>query len=137
MLLTLIGWAIAQIAMTNFVQIFINNGKSATIIGYLLSIFSTLVGECIAVFIYAYPLQIPFGLLLYPPFCLCRIIYLMGLACSSSGCYSSILNSDSEILTCIFILYLWFPVFLLSIWLDGQVQQEYGVAHKSKIMKAF
>ena len=27
-----IGWAVAQIGMTNFVQIFIRNGKSATIV---------------------------------------------------------------------------------------------------------
>jgi hypothetical protein len=40
----LIGWGIAQISMTNFVQIFIRNAKSATIIGYILSIFSTLIG---------------------------------------------------------------------------------------------
>lgn len=40
----LIGWAIALISMTNFVQIFINSAKSATIIGYLLSIFSCFVG---------------------------------------------------------------------------------------------
>lgn len=40
----LVGWAIAQISLTNFVQIFLNNAKSATIVGYLLSIFSTLVG---------------------------------------------------------------------------------------------
>lgn len=94
MWLTLVGWAIAQISMTNFVQIFISNGKSATIIGYLLSIFSTLVGEVIAVFIYAYPLQVPTLMLFYPPFSLCRIIYLMGLACSTTGCYSSVFNSD-------------------------------------------
>jgi hypothetical protein len=39
-----IGWGIAQIGMTNLVQIWISNGKSATIIGYILSIFSTLLG---------------------------------------------------------------------------------------------
>ena len=41
---TYIGWAIAQIALTSFVQIFISNSKTATIVGYLLSIFSTIIG---------------------------------------------------------------------------------------------
>lgn len=86
----LIGWGIAQIGMTNLVQIFIASGKSATIIGYILSIFSTLLGETIAVAVYADPLVMPTWLLLYPPFALCRIIYIMGIACSSSGCYTSI-----------------------------------------------
>lgn len=85
-----IGWAVAQIGMTNFVQIFIRNGKSATIVGYILSIFSTLLGETIAVAVYADPLKMPLWLLAYPPFALCRIIYIMGIACSSSGCYSSL-----------------------------------------------
>lgn len=52
----LIGWSIAQISLTTLVQIFINNAKSATIIGYLLSIFSTLVGEALSVTIYPFPM---------------------------------------------------------------------------------
>lgn len=90
-----VGWAVAQIGMTNFVQIFIGSGKSATIIGYILSIFSTLLGETIAVAVYADPLLMPTSLLLYPPFALCRIIYIMGIACSSSGCYTSISDISS------------------------------------------
>lgn len=35
---------------------------------------------------------------------------------------------------CLVILYVWFLVFLLSIWLNDQVQQEYGVAQKSTIV---
>ena len=79
----LMGWAVAQISMTNLVQIFISNGKSATIIGYILSIFSTLVGQTIAIAVYADPMKMPISLLLFPPFALCRIIYLMGIACST------------------------------------------------------
>ena len=134
MWLTLVGWAIAQIGLTNLVQIFISNSKSATIVGYLLSIFGSLVGETLAVFIYAFPMQPPFALMLFPPFCMCRIVYLMGLACSSTGCFSEVFSSGQEVLTCITILYMWFWVFVFSVWLDGQVQQEYGVAHQSKLL---
>lgn len=118
-----IGWGIAQIGMTNLVQIFIGSGKSATIVGYILSVFSSLLGETIAVAVYADPLKMPFWLLLYPPFSLCRIIYLMGIACSSSGCYRSIFHINGEAVTCLIILYAWFFVFLFSIWLNDQVQQ--------------
>lgn len=44
MIVVLLGWAIAQISMTNFVQVFINKAKSATIIGYFMAVFLTLVG---------------------------------------------------------------------------------------------
>lgn len=40
----MVGWAIAQIGMTSLVQIFINNSKTATIVGYILSLFSNLIG---------------------------------------------------------------------------------------------
>lgn len=126
----LVGWAIAQISMTNLVQIFIRNGKSATIVGYILSIFSTLLGETIAVAVYADPLRMPIFLLMYPPFALCRIIYHMGIACSSTGCYSSIWDINEESVIIIVILYMWMLVFLFSIWLDSRVQQEFGVAKK-------
>lgn len=87
----LVGWAIALISMTNFVQIFINSAKSATIIGYLLSIFSCFVGEAITTFIYAYPQTVPVPILLYPPFALCRAIYLIGFNCASNNsCYKDL-----------------------------------------------
>jgi hypothetical protein len=91
-----VGWAIAQIAMTSFVQIFIDNSKTATIIGYILSIFSTLIGEVLATLIFPQPMTFPLLLLLYPPFALCRIIYHLGLSCSNNtGCYQSIYGLDS------------------------------------------
>lgn len=123
MWLMFVGWGIAQISLTNFVQIFIRNGKSATIIGYILSIFSSLVGDTISMAVYADPLKMPFWLLCYPPFALCRIIYLMGIACSSTGCYSSVSSFHSEGIMSLLILYGWFFIFLFSIWLNDQVQQ--------------
>ena len=131
----LIGWGIAQISMTNLVQIFIRNAKSATIIGYILSIFSTLLGETISVAVYADPLTMPTSLLLYPPFALCRIIYHIGIACSSTGCYQSIFDINEESIKIIIILYLWFLIFLGSVWLDGRVQQEFGVGKGLNIWK--
>jgi len=90
----LIGWAIAQISLTNLVQIFINSAKTATIIGYLLSIFSCLIGETITTFIYAYPEKVPLKILLFPPFALCRGIYLIGYNCASNGsCYRDLLST--------------------------------------------
>jgi hypothetical protein len=88
--LMLAGWAVAQVGLTNFIGVFINNAKSATIIGYLLSIFSTLAGQTICTFIYPFPEQMPISLLFYPPFALCRSIYLIGNACSNNSCYKSI-----------------------------------------------
>lgn len=53
--LLFLGWSIGQVSLTAFMQVFINNSKAATIIGYLLSIFSTIVGQAICTLIYPYP----------------------------------------------------------------------------------
>ena len=94
--LMFITWAIAQISMTSLFQIFINNSKSATIVGYILYVFSTLVGLTITTVIYPYPMKVPTYLLMYPPFALSRIVFLIGLACSDERlCYNSIWNIDA------------------------------------------
>ena len=126
-----IGWAIAMISLTSFVQIFINNSKTATIVGYLLYIFSNLLGGVLVMAIFPYPMKIPTYLLMFPPFALGRIVYHLGWACAdTSGCFQSVFTLNSELILCITILYLWFFVYLLSIWLNDMVQQEYGVAKR-------
>jgi hypothetical protein len=117
----LLGWAIAQISLTNFVQIFVNNAKSATILGYLLSIFSTLIGEALSTTIHPFPMEMPIWLLMFPPFALCRINNLLGLACASGGCYRSWSGAHWELQKCVIILYAWFGMFLLSIWLNDKI----------------
>jgi hypothetical protein len=131
-----VGWAVAQIAMTSFFQIFINNSKTATIIGYVLSIFSTLIGVTICTVIFPYPMQLPLLLVLYPPFALSRIIFHLGFACADSReCYRSLSDVDWEVGECLFLLYCWFFVYLFSIWLNEMVQQEYGVAHRPLLVE--
>ena len=89
--LIFVGWAIAQIALTSLIQVFVNSSKTATIVGYLLSIFSTIIGGVLSTVIYPFPMNMPLSLLLYPPFALCRIIYYLGWACAdTTGCYRSL-----------------------------------------------
>ena len=96
LLIILVGWAISQISLTSLVQIFINNSKTATIIGYLLSIFSTIIGQVIATLIFPLPMEMPKMMLLYPPFALCRIVYYIGWHCSdTTGCYRSVQGLQS------------------------------------------
>lgn len=124
-----LGWALAQVSLAAFVQVFIDSAKSATIVGYVLSIFSTLVGVAICTVIFPAPMTLPIALVLYPPFALSRIVFYLGTACADSReCYHSLADIDSEMALCLTILYLWVLVFPLAAWLNGVVQQEYGVA---------
>ena len=40
----MVGWGLSQVSLANFVQVFISKAKSATVIGYVMAIFLTLVG---------------------------------------------------------------------------------------------
>jgi hypothetical protein len=64
------------------VQVFINKAKTASIIGYLLSIWLILTAVSFNIGIYPYPLNLPYGLRVVPTFGFCRIIYRMAEACS-------------------------------------------------------
>ena len=72
--LIFIGWAVSIIGMVTFAQIFINNSKIATVVGYGLSVFSTLLGQPIVTFIFPNPKPLPSFIMAYPPFTLCRAI---------------------------------------------------------------
>lgn len=90
-----VGWSIAQVSLTTFVQIFINNAKTATIIGYLLSIFSGLISQAISTIVYPYPARLPVSMLMYPPLALARGIYLIGYACANnSSCFQDLYHVD-------------------------------------------
>ena len=119
-----VGWAIAQTAMAAFFQIFINSAKTATIVGYVLSIFSTLVGVPLSTVIFPAPLVLPLPLLLYPPLTLSRIVYHLGVACAdSTECVRSVSGANGELLLAICVLYGWTLMFLVSVWLNDMVQQ--------------
>ncbi len=122
-----LGWSIAQVSMTAFMQIFINSSKAATIIGYLLSIFSTIVGQAMCTLIFPFPMQLPKILHLFPPFALSRGVYLIGNSCANhSSCYRDFFNMNEEMYLVYIFLYSWIFMFIISIYLHGMVQQQYG-----------
>ena len=51
----LLGWILAQIGMSVFFQSFLSSSRSANIIGYLLSIWTCLIGSTLSVALYQYP----------------------------------------------------------------------------------
>lgn len=122
-----VGWSVAQVSLTAFMQIFINSSKAATIIGYLLSIFSTIVGQAICTVIFPFPMRFPIILQLYPPLALSRGVYLIGNSCANnSSCYNSIFNMNEQMYTVYFSLFAWIFMFILSIHLHEMVHQQYG-----------
>jgi hypothetical protein len=131
-----IGWSIAQVSLTAFIQIFINSSKAATIIGYLLSIFSTLIGQALSMIIYPVPMQLPLILKFYPPLGLSRGIYLIGNSCANnSSCFKSLNGLGEEMYIIYFSLYSWILMFILSIYLHNMIHQQYGTTRVPTLLK--
>lgn len=87
MSLVLLGWAISQLGLALFFQVFLNKARSATIIGYLLSIWTSLISVTFNVAVYPDPYTVPYGMRMYPPFGFARIIYVLSMACSNGACF--------------------------------------------------
>ncbi len=88
----LIGWIICQIGLSMFVQVFISNSRAANIIGYLLTIWTNLVGATLSVAFYQYPVEMPFSVSLWPTIAFNRLFYLLFINCSSDRCFNSLAN---------------------------------------------
>ena len=87
--LILLGWILCQIGMSMIFQVFISNSRAANIIGYLVTIWTNLIGATLSVALYQYPVQMPFLVTLWPTIAFNRIFYLMFINCSADHCYSS------------------------------------------------
>lgn len=113
-----LGWSLAQIGMAAFFQTFLSKSRSANIIGYLFSIWATMIGATLNLGSYQYPSELPIGLQIIPPFAFVRSYYLMMMECSRGDCFYDMGVLSSEIKTCITFLYVGFVVFfLLGIYL--------------------
>lgn len=88
--LTLFGWLLAQIGLAVFFQTFLSSAKSANIIGYLISIWTSMISSTLSIGVYQYPTPYPIGLRLFSPFGFTRAMYLMLTVCTEGKCYSSI-----------------------------------------------
>lgn len=120
----LFGWVLVQIGMATFFQVFLHSSRAANIIGYLISIWTNLIGATLNIAIFQYPRPMPLAYLLYPTFSFNRLFYLMFNACGSDSCFRSIADLPSEAKTCLTIMYSSFFVFqLLGMYLHEVVPQ--------------
>jgi hypothetical protein len=77
LIVVMVGWILAQIGMAVFFQTFLNKSRSANIIGYLIAIWTMMIGSTLSLGVYQYPSSFPIGLQMIPPFGLNRLFYLM------------------------------------------------------------
>lgn len=125
----LFGWGISQIALAFFIQVFINKARTATIWGYLLSIWTVLWGITLNLAVYPIPQELPWYLFLYPHFSMTRAIYILSYNCGYYKCVEEFSEVSDELKYCITSLYACGSIILvISIYLNEIVPREFGVA---------
>lgn len=82
LIVVIVGWSLAQIGMAVFFQTFLSKSAAANIIGYLLSIWTSMIASTLSIGVYQYPRQYPLGAKLFAPLAFPRIFYLMLTGCS-------------------------------------------------------
>jgi hypothetical protein len=82
MFVILFGWMLAQIGLSIVFQTFLSNSRTANIIGYLLSVWTSLIGAGLNVGVYQLPTEFPIPLRMYAPLGFTRIFYIMLNKCS-------------------------------------------------------
>ncbi|EGR34219.1 hypothetical protein IMG5_020170 [Ichthyophthirius multifiliis] len=111
-----------------FFQVFLSKARSATIIGYLLSIWTSLISVTINAAVYPDPYELPYLMRLYPPLGFSRLMYNFSFACSNGQCFRHFESLTEEIKDCIFYLYIGFFFFTFAgIYLHEVFPQEFGI----------
>lgn len=101
-----LGWSISQIGMAAFFQTFLSKSRSANIIGYIIAIWTMMVGSTLSVGVYQTPSEFPGWMQAVPPLAFNRLFYLMLINCSDADCYNYMSEVTSEMTHCILSLYL-------------------------------
>ena len=76
-----------MIGMAAFFQTFLSKSRSANIIGYIVAIWTMMIGSTLSVGVYQVPSEFPGWLQALPPFAFNRLFYLMLNECSDNNCY--------------------------------------------------
>ena len=128
MAILLTGWGICQISLAFFIQVFISKARTATIWGYLLSIWTVLWGITLNLAVYPLPREMPNYIIWYPHFAFTRSIYILSNNCGYYKCVESMSEVSSELAKCIIIMYVVGVVTLvLALYLNEIMPREFGV----------
>lgn len=126
-----LGWSVGQIGVAVFFQTFIETARSANIVGYLLSIWTSIIVTTLNIGIFSYPQAMNSALLSYPPFAFGRIIYVLLSHCSNDACLRHISEFDSELVYAVCAMYVGgFILLFLGMYFYEIVPKSIGVSRK-------
>ena len=126
--LTVFIWGFSQIGLAYFFQAFLSNGRTTSIIGYMISLWSTIVCACLNLALFVLPTEAPYYLNLLPSFAICRIFFYMASYCGYEACIAEFKNVNTELRYCLGYMMLGSLIFLfLGVYLHEVLPKQYGI----------
>jgi len=96
--------------------------------GYLLSIWITLVAISLNITLFSFPNQMSLYLHLYPTFSFVRFFYITAYHCAFGECLTGFFSLNGEAWVCILALFLQGTIYgALALYLNEVIPQTYGV----------
>ena len=126
--LTIFIWGFSQIGLAFFFQAFLNNGRTTSIIGYMLALWFTLTCAALNSSVFIIPKEAPYILNLLPTFAMCRIFFYMTVYCGYESCISSFRYVNTEVRYALGFMMLGSIIFtVLGMYLHEVLPKQYGI----------
>ena len=126
--LTIFIWGFGQIGIAYFFQAFLTNGRTTSIIGYMITLWLTLVAACLNLALFVLPTEAPYILNILPTFAICRIFFYMTSYCGYESCISDFSKVNNEIRYALGYMMLGSIIFtLLGTYLHEVLPKQYGI----------
>ena len=126
--LTVFIWGFAQIGLAYFFQAFLSNGRTTSIIGYMIALWLTLTCACLNLALFVIPTEAPYILNILPTFAICRIFFYMASYCGYESCIGDFKNVNNELRYALGYMMLGSVIFtILGVYLHEVLPKQYGI----------
>ena len=126
--LTVFIWGFAQIGLAFFFQSFLSNGRTTSIIGYMIALWLTLTCASLNLALFVIPKEAPYILNIFPSFAICRIFFYMAAYCGYESCISDFKNVNTELRYALGYMMLGSVIFtILGVYLHEVLPKQYGI----------
>ena len=126
--LTLVIWGYAQIALAFFFQAFLSNGRTTSVIGYMIALWLIIICTCLNLAMFVIPKEAPYILNIFPSFAMSRIFYYMATYCGYETCIAKFSRINDEVRYALVYMFIGGTIFLcLGVYLYEVLPKQYGI----------
>ena len=126
--LTLTIWGIAQIGLAFFFQAFLSNGRTTSVIGYMIALWLIIICACLNLAMFVIPKEAPYILNILPSFGMSRIFYYMATYCGYETCITKFDQINDEVRYALVYMLIGGIIFnCLGVYLYEILPKQYGI----------